>query len=173
MPLRPIVPVRGSRIATLCTLAAFAACSAPQQTALAPLRPLPESRALEVILDAFRQVGVEPELHRRIHIQHNRELEIDVATRGHNHGVEYIMEQDRTDFGDALPRRRTADSLLTVVGIGPDANVDVLLLQDTDFRYEPIPEQNNESRPTLIEVEDRLRRNVVDYLTYLRQHNEL
>jgi hypothetical protein len=152
---------------------ALAGCGGAQHAAAAPLRPLEESRAIDVILEAFQRAGVTPELHRRIGLAGGRQMEIDVATAGHDHGVEYIQEQDRLDFGDALPQRQHPDSLLTCVGVGEDARVDVLLVEDRDFRYEPDPSRSGPGRPTNIEVEDRLRQTVVDYLTYLRQHGQL
>lgn len=149
------------------------ACGGAQRTETHALQPLPESRALEVIVEAYRQVGVEPEFHRRIQLQGGREMEIDVATQGHDHGVEFVQAQDRADFGASLPQRRTEGSLLTLTGVGPDAAVDVLLLDDREFMYEPEVEHAGAGRPTMLEVEDRLRRAVVDYLTYLRTHGQL
>lgn len=148
-------------------------CSGTQRVATGTLRPLEETRAIEVILEAFQQVGVQPEFHRRIHLQGDRVMEIDVATAGHHHGVEYLQAQDRADFGSVLPQRRNPDALLTCTGVGEDAHVDVLLLDDRDFLYEPNPDNAGPGHPTIVEVEDRLRRAVVDYLTYLRQQGQL
>jgi hypothetical protein len=160
-------------LAGVAALLATPGCGGAQRVASEPLRPLEESRAIEVVLEAFQQAGVQPELHRRIRLQGNRVMEIDVATAGHDHGVEFVQAQDRADYGDVLPRRRNPDSLLTCVGVGADARVDVLLLDDREFLYTPDPEHSGPDRPTNIEVEDRLRRAVVDYLTYLRQHGQL
>jgi hypothetical protein len=137
------------------------------------MRPLEESRAIEVMLEAFQRANVSPQLHRRIHIAGNKEMEIDVATTGHNHGVEYVSAQDRVDFGDVLPHRRSADALVTLPGAGDDASVDVLILDERDFLYEPNSENAGPGHPLAVEVEDRLRQTVVDYLAYLRQHDEL
>jgi hypothetical protein len=148
-------------------------CGAPQRREAPPLVPLPESRALEVIREGFDEAHVQTELHRHIHLRNNREMEIDYATAGHDHGVEYVQAQDRLDFGDALPERHVEGSLLTCVGVGEDARVDVLLLDDREFMYQPDVAFTGTGQPTLVEVEDRLRRAVVDYLTYLQHHGEL
>jgi hypothetical protein len=164
---------RGLLPCALFATLALGACGAPQRPEAPALTPLPETRALEVIREGFDEAHVAAELHRRIHLRNNREMEIDFATQGHNHGVEFIQAQDRVDFGDALPQRRVEGSLLTCVGVGEDANVDVLLLDDHEFMYQPDPSFTGPGQPTLVEVEDRLRRAVVDYLTYLQHHGEL
>jgi hypothetical protein len=161
-------------VAAPCLLAlAMAACSGTQHSGDHPLEPLPESRALEVINEAFAHVGVQPELHRMIHIRNGLTMEIDVATAGRPHGVEFVSGQDLLDYGSALPHRQHEGSLLTLVGIDADANTDVLLLDEREFMFERDPESTGPGRPTLLEVEDRLRRAVIDYLTYLRDHNSL
>jgi hypothetical protein len=161
----------GAHLAAALLLAA--GCSGTQRTGDHPLEPLPESRALEVINEGFQHVGVTPELHRRIHIQGGLEMEIDVATAGHPHGVEFVSGQDLVDIGQALPHRQHEGSLLTLVGTGPDANTDVLILDEREFMFEREADQAGPGRPTLLEVEDRLRRAVIDYLTYLRDHHSL
>ena len=154
-------------------MALLAACGAPQRTQAPALVPLPESRALEVIRAGFDEAHVQPELHRHIHLRGNRDMEIDFATAGHDHGVEFVSQQDRVDFGDALPQRRVEGSLLTCVGIGVDEHVDVLLLDEHEYMYQTDEAYSGPGQPTLVEVEDRLRRAVVDYLTYLQHHGEL
>src|SRR5439155_8447430 len=104
----------------------------------------------------------------------NHDIEVDLATAGHDHGVEFVTAQDRTDFGDGLPPRRSADALVTVQGTGSNhAQVDVLVLDEREYLFEPDPERAGPGRPTNIEVEDRLRRDVVDYLAYLRRQGQL
>lgn len=163
------------RFASIAAVIAMAssACAAPQHREPPPLVPLPESRALEVIREGFDEVHVAPEMHRHLHLRDNHDMEIDFATQGHDHGVEYIQAQDRADFGEVLPHRRTEGSLLTCVGVGEDARIDVLLLDDHEFMYQPDASFTGTGQPTLVEVEDRLRRAVVDYLTYLQHHGEL
>jgi len=163
-----------SRWLTVTALAlAPIACSGGQQRPAPPLQPLSETRALEVIREAFEHVHVEGELHKQLHLRSNRVMDIDLATVGHPHGVEYLQAQDRADFGDVLPQRRNPDALLTCVGIGDDASIDVLLLDDHDFMYQTDPAFYASGQPTLVEVEDRLRRQVIDYLSYLQHHGEL
>jgi hypothetical protein len=150
-----------------------AGCGGAQQAAAAPMRPLEESRAIEVVLEGFQQASVPTQLHRRIQLPHDKQMEIDVATDGHDHGVEYVSAQDRVDFGDVLPQRRSPDALVTLTGAGDDARVDVLVLDEREYLYEPDPERAGPGHPSQVEVEDRLRQSVIDYLTYLRQHREL
>ncbi|MEI8254690.1 MAG: hypothetical protein WCJ30_03370 [Deltaproteobacteria bacterium] len=161
------------RLGISLTIVAIVACAAPQRREAPALVPLPESRALEVIRSGFEEAHVQPELHRVLHLRENHEMEVDYATVGHRHGVEFLQAQDRADFGAVLPQRRVQGSLLTVVGVGDDATFDVLLLDDGEFMYQPDPAFTSAGQPTLIEVEDRLRRAVVDYLTYLQHHGEL
>lgn len=160
-------------LAVTFALVMLTACGASQRGSAPALAPLPESRALEVIRAGFEEAHVEPELHRMLHLRSNHQMEIDFATAGHGHGVEFLQAQDRVDFGEVLPTRRVEGSLLTVVGVGDDAHFDVLLLDDREFLYQPDAAFTGTGQPTLIEVEDRLRRAVVDYLTYLQHHGEL
>ncbi len=161
------------RLALTLAFATLASCGGPQRGAAPAMVPLPETRALEVIRSGFEEAHVTPELHRILHLRGNHEMDIDFATAGHPHGVEFLQGQDRADFGEVLPARRVEGSLLTVVGVGDDAHTDVLLLDDREFMYQPDAASQGVGQPTLIEVEDRLRRAVVDYLTYLQHHGEL
>lgn len=139
----------------------------------ATLRPLEEVRAQRVIEGALRDRGLRVELQRHMRVLGRRDLEIDAAIAGARFGIEFVTAADRATLGSAVPRRTTPDALVVVPGAEGDRGGEVLVLDDQDFLYEPDPNRQGPGHPVVQEVEDRLYRAVVDYVTYLRDHHRL
>ena len=164
-----VLRVFASRASALFLVLA-SACSGAQQSSERPLRPLAEVRALAVIEEAFRSQNLETHRDVVVLLRSGRTLTIDATIAGHNYGVEYFHDQDRTTVGpSSLPVRAHEDTLLTTTGATTDGrSVEVLVIHDHEYMYEADPDRAGGDRPTQIEVEDRLRRTVADYLAHLR-----
>jgi hypothetical protein len=74
---------------------------------------------------------------------------------------------DRASYGNAVPPHRSQDALVVVRLVGTDPGGHVLVIDDRDFLYEPDPQRAGPGRPGVGEVEDRLRRIVLDYVAWL------
>lgn len=158
-----------------CAASLVAACSGSQHRygdSPAP-RPLEEVRAERVIADALRSQGVGAELRRRIRVTGRREVECDFTLAGTRHGIEYMSAGDRALLGSAIPTRARPDALRVIPGVEGDQGADLLLLDDQDYVYEPDAERAGPDHPTVDEVEDRLRRVIVDYVAWLRANGRM
>ncbi len=133
-----------------------------------PLRPLERVRALRVIEDALASRGLTPQAGRRVRVVGRREVECDVAIAGTRSCVEYMNAADRAAYGAAIPAHASPDALVVVAASEGDAGGHVLALDDRDYSYEPDPNRTGPGRPSVGEVEDRLRRTVIDYAAWLR-----
>lgn len=136
-------------------------------------RPLEEVRAERVIADALQSQGMRAEMHRRIRVTGRREIESDFTLAGTRHGIEYMSAGDRATLGSAIPTRARPDALRVIAGVEGDQGADLLLLDDQDYVYEPDPDRAGPDRPSVMEVEDRLRRVIVDYVSWLRANGRL
>ena len=139
----------------------------------ATLRPLEAVRAQQIVDDALASRGLRAELHHHLRLAGRHDIDVDAMIAGTRHGIDFVTGPDRTAFGAALPQRRNPDALVVAPGAEADHGADVLVLDDQDYLYEPDPNRQGPGHPTLGEVEDRLRRAVIDYLTYLRDNHQL
>jgi hypothetical protein len=104
-----------ARLAFAVALAAGAAACPGEPTRPQPLlqRPIDEGHAVAIIGKAFRDLRLEPERGRSIHIGDKaKELRLDVASRGKRWGVAFISSDDASKLGEAIPRRAANDSSL-------------------------------------------------------------
>jgi hypothetical protein len=60
-----------------------------------------------------------------------------------------------------------------VRGSGDDAATDVLVLDNRDYLCQPDPDRAGPDGPTALEVEDRFRRAVIDYLSDLLHRGQM
>lgn len=149
--------------------APLAACGGPQRTGEeTQLRPLAKSRALEVILEALRDRNVTVERNRRLTLA-NGTVEADLVLAGTTHAIEYIQESDRGTFPERIPDNHNPEVMLVCRATGPDAGWDLMLLDARDYRYMPDPALVGSGRPSQVEVEDRLRRTIIDYVAHTRR----
>lgn len=162
--------------ATLATLTALtslgfvAACGGGPAKSANPTRALDERRAVQVIAQAFHDERDAPVPGRAIQIAEGKSLEVDVMSDGHKYGVAYVTPNERAAMGSALPAKAAdmGDALQLVHGIGADAETRVLILQDTDYRYDD--QVGTAHEETTITAERKLARDVRDFL--VRAHSE-
>ena len=89
---------------------------------------------------------------------------------GRKYGVAYVTPNERSALGAALPSRSAemGDALQLVHGIGGDAETRVLILHDTEYRYDD--QVGTAHEETTITAERKLARDVRDFL--VRAHAE-
>lgn len=151
------------------TVLLAAACSgATNQASSHAMRPLERVRALGIIHDALRTQGLAPQAGRAVHVVGRKVVDCDVHVGATRDCVEYLNDADRTRYGSAIPAHATPDALVVVAGAEGDVGAHVLALDDQDFLYEPDPNRTGPGAPSVGEVEDRLRRVVIDFAVWLR-----
>ena len=127
-----------------------------------------EARALEIIGEVLAEASVARGPSFSIAIGPRAELEVDVRLASSRFGIEWISPQDRADLGAAVPEPASGGQLRIVPGHGEDASAQVLALEHTSYRYANDREAVQSGVPGALEAEGRLRRDVRDFLEYVR-----
>ena len=145
-------------------------CGSPPPRAPNPTRPLDERRAVEIILQAFRDERDAPVRGHPVPLAPGKTLEVDVASQGKKYGVAYVTSNERTELGAALPARDPSmgDALQLVSGAGDQGDARILVLHDADYVYDD--QVGEEHEETTVTAELKLRRDVRDFL--VRAHAE-
>lgn len=150
------------------------ACGAPPPRSVNPTRPLDERRAIELIIEAFREdhdrpirgadlvLSDAPTLHVALHV--------DVNAQERKYGVAYVTAAERSALGSTLPPRDPAmgDALQLVSGLGADNDARVLVLQDSDYVFDDHVGEAHQASSLTAEL--KLKRDVHDFL--VRAHSE-
>jgi hypothetical protein len=156
--------------ATLSALLALAACGGPPAKNANPERALDERRAVQIIAQAFHDEHDSPTPGHAIKVADGKTLDVDVFSEGHKYGVAYVTVNEQQQLGSALPQRKPelGDALQLVRGTGEDADAKILILHDSDYRYDDQVGTTHEE--TTITAERKLARDVRDFL--VRAHSE-
>jgi hypothetical protein len=146
-------------------------CGSPPPRAPNPARPIDERRAIEIILQAFKDQRDVPVRGRPIALQPGRSLDVDVAAQGKRYGVAYVTASEQALLGPALPPRDPArgDALQLISGVGADADAHVLVLHDDDYLYDDHVGERHQD--TSVTAELKLRRDVRDFLVLAHAKN--
>jgi hypothetical protein len=146
-------------------------CGAPAPRTANPTRSLDERRAIEIIVEAFRDERANPVPGKAVALSTQNELHVDVGADGKKYGVAYVTGHERGELGAALPPRDPAmgDALQLVSGVGVDGDARVLLLHDTDYLYDDHVGEAHEKSTVAAEL--KLRRDVRDFLVRARSEN--
>jgi hypothetical protein len=150
--------------------------SDPQPHDVAAPRALDEARFLEIAAGVLTEYQVTGEQNRPIQaVGVDGDFDADIGVRGKNVAIEYVSDADRVRLGGALPARAPAGALrvLAATDSTSGAPVDVLILEDTDYKYDPDPAQSGGRGPTVQEVEGRLERDLRDFMQSERQAGNL
>lgn len=155
-------------VAALCAMLGQA-CGAPPPRMANPSRPLDERRAVEIIIETFRQQQDTPVRGSDVPLAQGKALQVDVGAQGKKYGVAFLTGGERAALGEALPPRDPAmgDALQLVSGAGAHSDVRVLVLHDADYQYDD-PREPAQPKST-IAAELKLRRDVRDFL--VRAHS--
>ncbi|AKT39173.1 hypothetical protein [Chondromyces crocatus] len=131
------------------------------------MRTLDERRALEVIQRAITQEGAQPAPGRDVTLlSTGATIHIDVGVRGRDYGVVYVTEEDAAKLGPAIPPANRQDEKLRLVRAGEDGEVRLVLLYQTNYRYDDLVGESHEQ--TTITAERQLTRDVQDFITHAR-----
>jgi hypothetical protein len=158
---------------SIIALCAAAGCGGGQRVA-APLetRPLEESKALELVAAAVAERGFQQSGPLKVELGNKAWLECDIGLAGEKIAIEYMTEQDRREAIDIPPP--APGSRLHVIparlepaqpGLSGDP-VYVYIIDDRKYVYHYNPTSDRRADVTLGEVEDRLRRDLADFLTW-------
>jgi len=145
-------------------------CSGPPPRAPNPTRPLDERRAVEVIVQAFREEKDHPVPGSSVTLSESKRINVDVTARDRKYGVAYVTAAERVELGSALPEKDPAmgDALQLVSGLGEDGDARVLVLRDTDYQYDD--HVGDEHEQPSVTAELKLKRDVHDFI--VRAHSE-
>jgi hypothetical protein len=167
--------LRGSTIrsapAALAALALAAACGPaprPRAPSEAELRSMTEAHALELVAEVLDERGTAHESGWAIDIGYDAPLGIDLHLTGTPFGIEWVSAQDRERVGDRIPSPAPGGQLRVLPGADENADASVLILDAGTYRYDPDRERVERGAAGVREVESRLRRDVVDFLEYVR-----
>ncbi len=151
--------------AAIAVAAASAGCSGPDVKAPNPTRALDERRAIEVIRRAIAREGAQPAPGRDVEMA-GKSIRVDVGVAGHEFGVVYVSDEDAAALGDAIPPANKQDEKLRLVRAGADGETRLVLLYQTNYRYDDLVGESHEQ--TTITAERLLTRDVQDFITYAR-----
>ena len=129
-----------------------------------------ERRAIELIIQAFREEKDRPVPGSVVALTESKQIHVDVAAAERKYGVAYVTAAERVDLGTALPEKDPAmgDALQLVSGLGDDGDARVLVLRDSDYLYDDHVGEQRE-QPSLT-AELKLKRDVHDFI--VRAHAE-
>jgi hypothetical protein len=132
------------------------------------LRTLSENRALALIAEVLAEEGVARGAAWPVQIGPETELDVDVRLSSSRFGIEWISPQDRADLGEAVPEPAPGGQLRIVPGTGEDAGAQILVLDHSAYEFANEREHVQRGVPGARETEGRLRRDVRDFLEYVR-----
>lgn len=132
------------------------------------LQQMTESRALAVVREVIADVGLASDQAMTVQTR-SGPLAIDVPVLPGIHGIEWASAQDRVDHADVLPEPAPEGQLRILPGSGADAERRVLILDASTYRYDADRVRVQHGAVGLSETEGRLRRDVRDFLEYIRR----
>jgi hypothetical protein len=155
---------------TLLSLAAgCGGVQTPERVSEADMRSIVEARAIELIEQTLAEGRIERGQAMTIDLGRGEErFEVDVRLGNGSYGIEFVTSQDRSDWGDAIPPQDPEGQLRIMPGLGDDANVQVLVLDHRQYRFDPDLERVQRGSTGVREAEGRLQRDVRDYIEYVR-----
>lgn len=142
-------------------------CDPPPAKAPNPTRTLDERRAVEIIRNAVAAEGLRPGPGRDETLSaSNKTIHVDVGVEGKKFGIVYVSDDDRAALGDAIPAPNQKDEKLKLARAGKDGEIRLVLLYQTNYRYDDLVGEEHEQ--TTITCESELARDARDFVTYAR-----
>ncbi|MCA9608581.1 MAG: hypothetical protein KC619_23420 [Myxococcales bacterium] len=153
-------------------LASAAGCGASSRSTSssseAQNRTLDETRALLLIEEVLVENGIPRNHAWSVPIQHGVDLEVDLRLAQSRFGIEWMSPQDRADLGDAIPGPTTTGNLRIVPGYGDGHDEQILVLEHSTYDFVNEREHVQGGRAGARETEERLRRDVLDFIHYVQ-----
>ncbi len=132
-------------------------CEPPPVKAPNPTRTLDERRAIEVIRNAVAAEGARPAPARDEKLTNKEaQIRIDVSIEGKKYGIVYVSDDDKLKLGDAIPAPNAKEDPFKIVRAGDDGSVVIVLLYQTNYRYDDLVGEGHEQ--TVITAENALAR---------------
>lgn len=144
-----------------------------QGVAAAEPRPLESQRFLRAVQEALSSRGLGMASGRAVRIASRRVVNAAACTPSGRHCVATVDAAERARLAGFLPERPEGDAIACVAGVEGDRGSQVLVIDAEELRYQPDPARATEAEPTVTEVEDRVRRRVLDWLAWLASQGEL
>lgn len=149
--------MRNTVVAGLILPLTLLACDPPPAKAPNPTRTLDERRAIEVIRKAVGAEGVRPAAARDEKLtQSGKMIRIDVSIEGKKYGIVYVSDDDKSALGSVIPAPNEKDGALKIVRAGDDGSIVLLLLYQSNYRYDDLVGTGHEQ--TVITAENELAR---------------
>jgi hypothetical protein len=155
---------------------AVGCASGPSVVDVGPPEPrvLSEAQALLVIESTLDEASV----------AHGREIPLDLGEGPRlladlhlgrpTFAIEWVSSDDRRVHGSALPQGVENGPLRIVTARDGDGNpVQALVLDQNAYVFEGNPRRVQRGAPGMVEAEERLRRDVIDYTQYVRSQGAL
>jgi hypothetical protein len=152
----------------LVTCVACGSTQRPRGATEADLRSITELEAQEIARELMGEQGVAIQTGWRVNVGATEPFDVDVRLAQSQFGIEFVSAQDRHELGDRIPRPDPSGQLRIMPGAGDDAQVQILILDHTSYRYDPDRERVQRGSLGSAEAQDRLRRDMRDYLEYVR-----
>ncbi len=132
-------------------------------------RTLSETRALMLISEVLAEQGIPRGPLWVVPIGGGQAIEVDLRLAQSSFGIEWMSPQDRADLGDAVPGPADGDRLRIVPGTGEGhENSQILILEHSTYDYVNEREHVEAGRAGARETEERLRRDVIDFIHYVQ-----
>lgn len=138
---------------------------------LGPPQPkqLSEPQALLVLQETLASAGVRLSRDWPVNVGDPTPLSVDARIGDPPFGIEWATEEDRAQHGERLPHSEPGGALRIISGrLGGDQTVQVLVLDPALYGYEANPQRVQRGAPGINEAEERLRRDLADFLEYVR-----
>jgi hypothetical protein len=150
---------------------ATVACGPPpraEHVSPADLRDISEARAKEIIAEVAGEVGTALQAAWPVDVGEAEPFPVDFQIASSDYGIEWVSPQDHVDHGETIPEPDPSGQLKIMPGAGNDAGKQVVVLDHRTYRYDPDLERVQRGTTGAREAESRLRRDVRDFLEYVR-----
>ncbi len=165
-------PLRKTTVETIAVVLLSLVLGCPRGGAREPrdedFRALTETRVMTLIGETLSEANMELGATFAVDVAAPDPLRVDVRVADSRFGIEWVSAQDRANLGDDLPAPPPGGELQILPGHGEDEDVEVLLLDAQRYRYHPERDAVYEGAASSSEAEDRVRRDVHDFLEYAR-----
>ena len=163
-----------SRLVLLALLAgACGGVERPRGPTEADLRSIHEAEAVDILTELLSESGVAASIHWEVNVGAPEPFQVDLRLAQTSYGIEYVSPQDRHDHGERIPRPDPSGQLRIMPGAGDDAQAQILVLDHSTYRYDPDRERVQRGSTGPAEAEERLRRDLRDFLEYVRGQGAL
>jgi hypothetical protein len=154
-------------------LFACGAVERPRGPTEADLRSISEAEAIDILTELLAETSVAAAVNWQVNVGAPEPFEVDLRLGQTSYGIEYVSPQDRRDHGERIPRPDPSGQLRIMPGAGDDAQAQILVLEHSTYRYDPDRERVQRGSIGPAEAEERLRRDLRDYLEYVRGQGAL